>query len=224
MALFDRLKKSSDPIATATIANFATDEGEPVAIVAKLAVATPPNAKPEIPPQSSTLRSLIEELLSGGPKPYAEILVAVGGNEDALRESIRGWAELVSLTTEETTLWEIPSVTLAERMSARFGKDLPDKAGRCIISSGGYDLAYEGDPPHARLYAWALLNIPLGIPGPVDLTLALRECRLREPELRNALDWLRREGDLVRSTDGRGRELFRLNVRYPEGGTDATGS
>lgn len=49
MSLFDRLKKSSDPIATATIANFATDEGESVAIVAKIAVATTPNAKSEIP-------------------------------------------------------------------------------------------------------------------------------------------------------------------------------
>lgn len=55
MGLFDRLKKSFEPPATANIATIATDEGGPVAIVAKVAVATPPNEKPKIPPEPESL-------------------------------------------------------------------------------------------------------------------------------------------------------------------------
>ena len=63
--------------------------------------------EPDTSHQSNTLRERITGMLASGPKPYEEILAAVGGNEDALREAIRGWGELVSATTGETTLWEI---------------------------------------------------------------------------------------------------------------------
>ncbi len=86
--------------------------------------------EPNTSHQSNPLRSLIEELLAGGPKPYAEILAAVEGDENILRTTIRGWDELVSTTTGETTLWEIrpataniailatDPITLAERLEA----------------------------------------------------------------------------------------------------------
>ena len=63
--------------------------------------------KPDTSHQSNTLRSLIEELLADGPRPYAEILAAVEGDEDTLRGAIWGWGELISTTTGETALWEI---------------------------------------------------------------------------------------------------------------------
>ncbi len=67
MSLFDRLKKSSDPVATATIANIATNEGESVAKVAKIAVATPPNEKPEIPSSELEKESLPKKLAWNSP-------------------------------------------------------------------------------------------------------------------------------------------------------------
>lgn len=54
MALFERLKKHSGHLATATIANIATGRPKndaPVAKIAKFAVATPPSEKTEIPPK-----------------------------------------------------------------------------------------------------------------------------------------------------------------------------
>ena len=69
----------------------------------------PKNGEPETHRGEKSFRSLIEELLTDGPKPYEEILDAAGGDEDALREAIRGWDELVSTTIGEMTLWEIRS-------------------------------------------------------------------------------------------------------------------
>ena len=50
---------------------------------------------PEVSPP--TPRQTIERLLSQGPRPYSEILAALGGiGEDQLRAAIRGWDELAA--------------------------------------------------------------------------------------------------------------------------------
>ncbi len=228
MALFDRLRKSPDPLATATIANFATDEGEPVAIVAKLAVATPPNAKPEIPPEPESLRGKIEQILADGPKPYEEILATCGGNEDDLRGAIRGWDDLVSTTIGETTLWEIRSatanianfatdpITLAERVGIRFEAEIPESLGNPVFQYRGHILAWENDTPETKVYAWGLVNLFPGRPLAVDINSMASLLQLSPREVREALSRLTKDGDLVRTWE-RGRELFRLNIRYTGG-------
>lgn len=60
---------------------------------------------PEIPP--FTPRQTIERLLSQGPQPYSEVLSAVGGDEDALRETIRGWDELAAFDDSGVWTWEL---------------------------------------------------------------------------------------------------------------------
>lgn len=61
------------------------------------------------PDHQEPTRSTIEETLSRGPKAYADVLAAVGGDEGAIREAIRGWDELIAYTDEDGTfVWEIP--------------------------------------------------------------------------------------------------------------------
>ncbi len=93
-------------------------------ILAELTKSASPEAPPSpdkgsgqvIPPYPSPAtekgaireaRDLIEEMLAGGPKPYGEILKAIGGDEDTLRESIRGWDELVAFDDKGVWAWEI---------------------------------------------------------------------------------------------------------------------
>ena len=91
------------------------------------------------------------------------------------------------------------------------------------LYSGGKDLGvHEGDSPHIRVFAWTLLNLRVGRALPVDISRTAKDCHLSPREVREALSRLTEEGDLVRTRE-RWRELFRLNVRYPEGGTNATG-
>ncbi len=70
----------------------------------------PPLPSPSSAPEEGTLPSLrdvIEGMLADGPRPYSEILEACGGNEDTLRETIRGWSELVAFDDKGTWTWGI---------------------------------------------------------------------------------------------------------------------
>ena len=191
---------------------------------------------PETPEGEKSVRSLIEELLAEGPRPYAEILAAVGGNEDALREAIRGWAELTAYDSGEEWFWELQPATatianfatdpvsIGERIGIKYEQEIPESLGKPIFWHKGTPLAYENDPPHIKLYAWATVSLSLfpGRPLSVDAEPVGRLLGLSSREVREALSRLARDGDLVRSWEG-GRELYRLNVKYPEGGTDAAG-
>lgn len=69
---------------------------------------------PEEPPEPEkggipNIRDVIARMLDQGPKPYREILAACGGNEDTLRESIRGWSELVAYDRGGTWTWKVES-------------------------------------------------------------------------------------------------------------------
>ena len=54
-----------------------------------------------------SLRDVIEGMLADGPRPYSEILAACGGDEDALREAIRAWPELIAYDSGGTWTWEV---------------------------------------------------------------------------------------------------------------------
>ena len=61
---------------------------------------------PETPEGEKSFRSLVEELLAEGPRPYADILAACGGNEAILRDTIRGWDELIAYDAGGTWFWK----------------------------------------------------------------------------------------------------------------------
>ena len=174
------------------------------------------------PPQSSTLRSLIEELLSGGPKPYAEILAVVGGDEDILREAIRNWPELIAYNSEGAWTWELvrDPVSLAERVGIKYEQEIPDEKalGKPVFQYRGHVLAWEKDTAETKVYAWCLINLFPGRPLSVDIDNTARLLHLTPREVREALSRMTKDGDLVRVQE-RGRELFRLNIQY--GGTHA---
>ena len=82
----------------------------------------------------------------------------------------------------------------------------------CFVYQGTI-LAWEKDPPHIKLYAWATVNLHPGRPLAVDIDRTARLLGLTPREVRDALARLVMDGDLVRSME-KGRELYRLNVRY----------
>jgi len=182
----------------------------------------------EIPPEPVTChgtRPLITRMLSDGPRPYADVLQAVGGDEDALRKAIRGWEQLIAFDKEGTFYWEIvpDPETLAERISIRYEQEIPvpqgtGGLGKPVFTYRGHVLAWEADLPHIRLYAWATVNLYPGRPLSIDIEPTARLLQLTPREVREATNKLTADGDLVRTRE-RGRELFRLNARYAEGGT-----
>ncbi len=109
----------------------------------------------------------------------------------------------------------IDADTLIERIGIKY--DTP-ALGKAVLTHprDGSPLAFEGDPPHVRLFAWSLLNIPPGRAAPIDPAKAAKDCQLRLVEVRDSLARLVKDGDLIRTAE-RGREVYRLNVLYPEG-------
>jgi hypothetical protein len=82
----------------------------------------------------------------------------------------------------------------------------------CFVYQGNI-LAWEKDPPHIKLYAWATVNLHPGRPLAVDIDRTARLLGVTSRDVREALVRLVKDGDLVRSLEN-GRELYRLNVRY----------
>ena len=82
----------------------------------------------------------------------------------------------------------------------------------CFVYQGTI-LAWEKDPPHIKLYAWATVNLHPGRPLAVDIDSMARLLGLTSRDVREALARLVKDGDLIRSME-KGRELYRLNVRY----------
>ena len=169
-------------------------------------------------PEHESLRKKVEKMLSSGPKPYGEILEAVGGDEDALRTVIRGWDELAAFTDRDGVfMWELVKdpVILAERIGLRFETEIPDEKalGKPVFTYRGHILARESDPAHIRVYAWATCHLLPGRPLDVDPEPVARLLGLSAHEVKEAIKKLVLDGDLV-VTRERGRELYKLVVNY----------
>jgi len=98
-----------------------------------------------------------------------------------------------------------------------------------VVTSDGRVLAWANDPPHIRVYAWALqtlrfvpvdeqsarsLNIPSGEIDSIRLRKLASDLRMPEREVQGGLDRLVAEGDLGVKTE-RGRRIYFLSpLRY----------
>jgi len=98
-----------------------------------------------------------------------------------------------------------------------------------VVSSDGRILAWTNDPPHIRVYAWALqtlrfipvdgptgklLKIPSGEMDGLRIWKLASGLRMTDQEVQAALSQLVREGDLMFKTE-RGRRIYFLApLRY----------
>ncbi|AIA31342.1 hypothetical protein [Leptospirillum ferriphilum] len=93
-----------------------------------------------------------------------------------------------------------------------------------VVTSDGRVLAWSSDPPHIRVYAWALqtlrsvpvddltaniLKFPSGEMDRVRIQTLAGSLRITTQELQSALNQLVREGDLTFKTEG-GRRIYGL--------------
>ena len=183
-----------------------------------------------------TLSGEIRSLLSGGPIPYSEIMRQLSlrsVTEDEIRAAIRDMPELIAYGNDSDMTWEIKPleidpVSLAERIGIRFEEEIPDtlhvrgdhpedieKAlGEPCFIYRGHVLAWEKDPAHLKVYAWATVNLFPGRPLAVDIDSTARLLGLSPREVRESLSRLVKEGDLERTYQRGGRDLYRLIVRY----------
>lgn len=125
---------------------------------------------------------------------------------------------------EETALPD--PVSLSERIGIRFEAEIPipeeaEGLGKPVFTYRGEVLAWEADPPPIRVFAWATVNLFPGRPLAVDIDSTARLLEITPREVKDALARLVKEGDLARTVE-KGRELYRLNVQYSEGGNHAT--
>ena len=120
-----------------------------------------------------------------------------GERVEAPEEKLRTWAERGLVLLDET---ESP---------------LP-----VVVASDGRVLAWSSDPPHIRLYAWALQNlgfvpvdeptarslkIPSGEMDRIRIRKLAGELHMGEQEVQAALDQMVKEGDLMVKTERGGR-------------------
>lgn len=85
--------------------------------------------------------------------------------------------------------------------------------GEPLDSNGQITGAFEKDEPHIRLYAWCLANLSVGQDVSLNIGQAASECRLTDPEAREAMSKLVKGGDVV-ITRSRQGDLFRLRIQY----------
>lgn len=80
--------------------------------------------------------------------------------------------------------------------------------------TGGMPIAYENDPPHIRVFAWALINL-LFVPWEVtDLGKIARDCALSFSDARKGLARLVQDGDLKVERDRRKEYYWLAPLRY----------
>ncbi len=105
----------------------------------------------------------------------------------------------------------------------------PEASLPVVIASDGRVLAWSNDPPHIRLYAWALqtlrfipvddqtgkiLKIPSGEVDGIRIRKQAFDLRMTEREVQEGLDHLVKQGDLTFKTE-RGRRIYFLApLRY----------
>lgn len=113
--------------------------------------------------------------------------------------------------------------SIAERVAIRFENESPADLGTPIFWHKGTPLAFENDAPVTKVYSWCAVSLFGGRPLNVDVEPVGRLLGLSPQAVREALKKLVLDGDLAVVRE-RGRELFRLNVQYSEGGKDEAGS
>ncbi len=118
---------------------------------------------------------------------------------------------------EQETLGGEDPISLAERAGIRFEAETPENLGKPIFWHRGVPLAWEKDTPKTKVYAWCLVNLFPGRPLALDAESVGRLLGLSSREVLEALARLTKDRDLIRPWE-RGRELFRLNIQYMEGG------
>lgn len=176
-------------------------------------------------PEPESLREKIERLLADGPKSYTEVLAACGGDEDQIRDVLRDMPEIVAFDDGGVWMWGLSHdpASLAEKVAIKYENESPTNLGSPVFWHKGTALAYENDTPVTKVYSWCLVSLFPGRPLSVDPESTARLLELSPQAVREALQRLTKDGDLVRSWEGR-REWYRLNVRYPvNGGKDETG-
>ena len=118
-------------------------------------------------------------------------------------------------------------VSLSERIGIKYASEIPDtlnaradhpedmqKAlGRPILAYKDQVLAWEMDPNHIKVFAWAVVNLFPGKFLPVNPSEIARVLKLTPETVRESLFRLIKDGDLGRTVE-RGREMFRLNIQY----------
>ena len=140
-----------------------------------------------------------------------------------------------SSTPENGQEMALDPVSVAERIGIKYEQEIPDTRGvradhpedtEKVLGSPafiyrGQILAWEKDPAHTKLYAWATVNLFPGRPLAVDIDSTARLLELTPREDRDSLARLVKDGDLERTMQRGGRlELYRLIVQYPEGRND----
>lgn len=98
-----------------------------------------------------------------------------------------------------------------------------------VVASDGRVLAWSADPPHIRVYAWALqtmgsvpvdeptaksLKIPSGEMDGIRIRKLAFDLRMTEREVQAALNQLVREGDLEFKTERSRRVYWLAPLRY----------
>ena len=155
-------------------------------------------------------------MLDGLPSPEAPSSPETGSGQPTLPEAPQ--------TGQETA--NPDAVALAERIGIRFEQEIPipegtGGLGKPVFIYRNHVLAWEKDPAHIKLYAWATVHLFPGRPLSVDIDSTARVLGLTPREVRDSLARLVKEGDLIRTWE-KVRELYRLTVQYPEGGSEAT--
>ena len=143
-------------------------------------------------------------------------------------EGFEGTPPVRNEKSMDSFLLKIDPVSIAERIGLRFEQEIPDtlavrgdhpedteKAlGKPCITYRDHVLAWEKDPPITKVYAWALVHLHPGKPLPVEVEDMAGSLSLTPREVRDALFRLAKDGDLERTTQRGGRDLYRLIVRY----------
>ena len=96
----------------------------------------------------------------------------------------------ITQSSDTELITESDPVSLAERIAIRYESETPSILGKPVIVDRGVVLACEGDHPHVKVYAWALLHLNTGEARPLDISKAVKDCRLTAREVREAISKL----------------------------------
>ena len=118
-------------------------------------------------------------------------------------------------------------VSLSERIGIKYASEIPDTVsvradhpedmekalGRPILAYKDQILAWEADPDHIKVFAWAVVNLFPGKFLPVNPSEIARVLELKPETVRESIFRLIKDGDVLRTVE-RGREMFKLNIQY----------
>ena len=143
-------------------------------------------------------------------------------------EGFEGTPPVRNEKSTDSFLLKIDPVSLSERIGLKYEQEIPDTLavrgdhpedtektlGKPCFIYRDHVLAWEKDPPITKAYAWSLVHLHPGKPLPVEVEDMAGSLSLTPREVRDALFRLAKDGDLERTTQRGGRDLYRLIVRY----------